>query len=126
MTTTTITDIIDTYLAAYSEADATTRLDLLARSFTTDGTLTDPPFEGAGHDGINAVMSGVHEHYAGCSFRRVSGIDEHHGQFRYRWEMVGADSAVIATGLDVGALADDGRIERVTGFFEPLPELGSA
>ena len=47
-------------------------------------------------------------------------IDEHHGYLRFAWELVGPDGTVALTGLDVGELADDGRLRRITGFFGEL------
>ena len=58
--------------------------------------------------------------------RRTTGIDSHHDTLRYGWELVGPDGTVVAIGLDVGVLADDGRLRRVNGFLGPLPEEASA
>ena len=35
------------------------------------------------------------------------------------------DGAVVVAGIDVGALADDGRLERITGFFGEAPALAA-
>ena len=40
--------------------------------------------------------------------------------FRYAWELVGPDGTVALTGLDVGELAGDGRVRRISGFFGEL------
>jgi hypothetical protein len=112
---------IDTYLAAYGEADPAVRRPLLEQAFVADGKLIDPPIDGEGHQGISDMMTAVLAHYAGHTFRRVSGIDEHHGFVRYGWELSAPDGAVALTGLDVAEVDADGRLVRVVGFLGPLP-----
>ena len=46
---------VDRYLAALNEPDAGRRRALIEQAWTPDGSLTDPPIEGAGHDGLAAV-----------------------------------------------------------------------
>jgi hypothetical protein len=47
-------------------------------------------------------------------------IDSHHDQLRFAWQVVGPDGSVPVAGIDVGVLAPDGRLERITGFFGEL------
>jgi hypothetical protein len=70
------------------------------------------------------MMAAVQQHYPEHTFRRVSGIDEHHGFLRYAWELHAPDGTVALTGLDVGEVDDDGQLVAVVGFLGPLPELG--
>jgi hypothetical protein len=113
---------VDDYLAAWSEPDGDTRAALIARVWNADGRLVDPPLEGAGHDGIDGLAVALQTHYPGHRFRRTSGVDAHHDQFRFAWELVGPDGAVAIAGLDVGEVDGDGRLRRITGFFGDLPE----
>jgi hypothetical protein len=119
-----VTDLattIDTYLAAYNEPDPATRLTLVAESFHPEGRLIDPPLDGSGHAGISDMMRAVQEQFPGHALRRVTGVDEHHGYFRYGWELVGPAGDVVLAGTDVGELDGWGLLARVTGFFGPLP-----
>jgi len=116
-----LTDTIDTYLAAWNEPDAARRSELVAQVWTSDGQLIDPPLAAAGHDGIGDMHAALQQQFAGHRFRRASGIDAHHGHLRFGWELVGPDGSVAVSGLDVGELADDGRLRRITGFFGELP-----
>jgi hypothetical protein len=50
----------------------------------------------------------------------VSAIDTHHDAVRYGWEMVDQDGNVVVAGIDIGQLAPDGRLQRVSGFFGEL------
>jgi hypothetical protein len=115
-----VTTTIDTYLSAWNETDPERRAKLIESAWVDDGRLIDPPLTGEGHAGINDMSIALHTHYAGHQFRRASAIDEHHGYLRFAWELVGPDGTVALTGLDVGELADDGRLRRVTGFFGEL------
>ena len=119
--TTDITTTVDGYLAAWNEPDPDRRAELIAGVWAEDGQLIDPPLTGEGHDGISEMAAAMQQHYAGHSFRRVSGVDVHHDHMRFAWELVGPDGDVALSGLDVGELAPDGRLQRVIGFFGELP-----
>jgi hypothetical protein len=121
-----IATTVDTYLAAYNETDVDRRKKLIERVWTTDGRLIDPPLAGEGHDGVNDMALALHEHFPGHQFRRVSSVDAHHDQLRFAWELVAPDGTVALTGLDVGEVAADGRLRRITGFFGEVPPDGSA
>lgn len=121
-----INSTIDIYLSIWGEADTTRRAKLIEQAWTPDGRLIDSPLSGEGHAGINDMALAMQTHYAGHHFRRVSGIDAHHGFLRFAWELVAPDGAVAIAGIDVAEVDDEGRLVRVTGFFEPLPVLEAA
>lgn len=121
-----LTTTIGTYLASLTETDATRRAEMIARVWTADGRLTDPPLAAEGHAGISEAAAGLQAQYPGFRFRRVSGIDTHHDYLRFAWEFVSPDGAVALVGLDVGELAADGRLRRITGFFGELPQATAA
>ena len=121
-----VTDTIDNYLSAWNERDAGRRAELIRRAWAPDGRLIDPPLTAMGYDGISEMAGAMHEHYAGHDFRRASAVDEHHEHLRFAWELVAPDGAVALAGIDVGELAADGRLLRVTGFFGELAPLGGA
>lgn len=112
---------VDTYLSARNETDPALRAELIERAWATDGRLIDPPIAAEGHAGINDLVSAQHAQFPGLRFRRSSGIDLHHDQLRFAWEFVGPGGAVALAGLDVGELAGDRRLQRITGFFGELP-----
>lgn len=121
VTTDATTTAVDRYLAALNEPDAPTRRRMLADAFAPDGGMTDPPLTGQGHDGLAELGDALHTHYAGHAFRRTSEVDAHHDRFRFAWALTGPDGTVAVTGLDTGALAPDGRVGQVVGFFGELP-----
>ena len=116
--------MIDTYLDAYGEADAERRAELIHESWAPNGTLVDPPLDPAtGHAELPALFGVVQTHYPNHTFRRVTGVDQHHEFARYGWELVSADGVVAFGGTDVAEFGADGRIVRVTGFIGELPAL---
>jgi hypothetical protein len=117
---------IDTYLQLLNETDDGRRAALVERVWTPDARWVDPPLESEGHAGISDMVGGIHEHFPGHRFRRVSGIDTHHDRLRFAWELVAPDGTVLIAGTDVGELAADGRLQRVTGFFGELPATDAA
>jgi SnoaL-like domain len=119
--TTDLEATVDGYLAAWNEEDAARRAELIAQVWAEDGRLIDPPLTGEGHDGISEMAAAMQQHYAGHRFHRTSGVDAHHDHLRFAWELVGPDGEVALAGLDVGELAGDGRLRRITGFFGELP-----
>lgn len=121
-----LTTIVDTHLAAYGEPDSQRRAELIELAWTADSRLLDPPLTVHGHDGISAAADSLQAHYAEHRFRRVSAIDAHHDQLRYAWELVAPDGGVVLSGLDVGAIAADGRLAQITGFFGELGDTDAA
>jgi len=119
--TTTIDTVVDTYLSAWNETDPARRAALIERAWAADGRLIDPPLAAEGHSGISDMASALQTQFPGHRFRRASGIDAHHDSLRFAWQLVSPDGAVALSGLDVGELAADGRLRRITGFFGELP-----
>ena len=68
------------------------------------------------------MVAGVHQKFPGHRFRRVSGVDAHHDQVRFAWELAAPNGAIVVAGIDVGMLGPDGRLRQITGFFGELPE----
>jgi hypothetical protein len=113
---------VDEYLAMWNEADPARRAAHIERAWASDGRYVDPLLEAQGPAALSDMVAAVHTQYPGHRFRRVSGIDAHHDQVRFAWELVDPVGGVTAVGIDVGSLGSDGRLQRMAGFFGPLPE----
>ncbi len=111
---------IDTHLAGYCEPDPARRLELLASAWAPEGTLVDPPIDGAGVDGISAMVDAVLSHYPGHRFVRTTTIDAHHQSARYGWALLDGDGTVVLDGVDLVDFDGDGKLVRVVGFFGQL------
>jgi hypothetical protein len=114
----TVSPIVDAYLAAWNEGDAERRRALVADAFADDATYLDPLMSSDGHDGIDAMIARAQEQYPGTRFVLAEGPDAHHDRVRFTWQLEPAGGgAAIAVGIDFATLADDGRLRDVTGFL---------
>lgn len=117
--------LIDDHLAAYCDPDKARRAEALARIWSQDGHLADPPFEARGPSAIGELADAVVANYPGHTFRRTTRLDTHHGFVRYGWALVSAAGAPAAEGVDFMQIGPDGRIARAVGFFgAPVPLAG--
>lgn len=118
---------IERWFSALNETNSGRRASLVEQAWASEGRWVDPPFEGQGRDAINGMVDAIYQQFPDHRFRRASGIDAHHDAVRIGWELISPEGDVVITGTDVATLDTDGRLERVTGFFGPLPasEAGS-
>lgn len=120
-----VTALVDTYLAMWNETDPTRRVKHIAHAWTDGGRYVDPLLEAEGHAALKSMVTDVQARFPGHRFRRVSGVDTHHRELRFAWELVAPDGAVVVAGIDVGELASDGRLQRITGFFGEIPQMAA-
>jgi hypothetical protein len=119
-----VTDIattVDTYLAALTEDDADARTTMVEAAWAVESAFFDPLLEAHGRQEIADLAVAVTGQFPGHTFRRTTGIDAHHGLVRFGWALLGPDGTAAATGVDVGVVADDGRLTRIAGFFGEPP-----
>ena len=76
--------VIDQYIAAWNETDSATRRELIARTWTEDGSYLDPLMSGEGHDGIDAMIGAGHPQFPGYRFRRTGELDAHNNVVWFR------------------------------------------
>jgi hypothetical protein len=119
--TSDVTATVDAYIAMWNEADPAQRGELIERAWTSDGRYLDPVLAAEGAGALSEMVAGVHTRFPGHRFTRVSGVDQHHDQVRFAWKLTAPDGSVAVAGIDIGELADDGRLRRITGFFGELP-----
>jgi hypothetical protein len=120
------TATVDAYFGMLNETDPARRAALARQAWTEDGAYVDPLLEANGHDGLVEMVAGVHAQFPGQRFVRTSGIDAHHGFVRFGWELSDGEGTVTVAGIDVGVIAPDGRLNRIVGFFGPLPDREAA
>lgn len=113
---------VERWFTALNETDPGRRAAIVEEAWGPDGRWVDPPFEGEGHEAINGMVDAIYAQFPDHRFRRASAVDAHHDSLRIGWELVSPEGDVVIAGTDVGVVAGDGRLARVTGFFGPLPE----
>lgn len=111
------------YVEAWSTPDPSERLRLLEQSWADDGVYQDPRNRAEGRHALAELIAGFAQRMPGTRIPLTSGVDEHHGLVRFSWAMIDAAGAVQIRGFDVGELASDGRLRRISGFFGPFPPI---
>jgi hypothetical protein len=125
MTATTLTDttqLVESYIAIWNETDAVERKTLIAETWTEDAAYTDPLADVTGHDGIDALVAAVQSQFPGLVFRRLGEVDAHHQYMRFAWEAGPEGAEAVIAGTDA-AVIGDGRLRRVVGFLDLVPEM---
>jgi hypothetical protein len=115
--------LVEDYLTGLNETDAGRRAKHIEAAWTAHGHFVDPLLEAQGHAALAAMVENIQTLYPGHRFTRTSGIDTHHGQVRFAWEMRGPDGSLTVSGVDFGELAEDGRFRSIVGFFGELPAV---
>lgn len=109
-------ETVDRYFAIWNETDPVHRRKLITRAWAEDARYIDPAQNGAGHDGIDAMVAALHARFPGQALRLTGPIDAHNSRARFDWEM-GPPEAPLVRGVDFAELAEDGRLQSITGFF---------
>ncbi len=109
------------YETAWNERDAAARLSLLSDCWAETGVYTDPGVQTHSRQALSDHIGAFLASAPGHALRVVSGIDEHHGQVRFEWQLLDANGTVAIAGMSHGLVGENGVIERMTGFFGPFP-----
>lgn len=119
----TVNEIVAGDIAAWNETDAGRRRDIVARTWSGEGSYLDAHRTGVGHAAIDAMIAAVQQHFPGYRFRLSSGIEAHHDRVRFSWCAGGTEQAPLYFGgTDFATLAEDGRLLAVTGFIDAAPD----
>jgi SnoaL-like domain len=127
MTDTTATDhthletIVDRYVDTWNVADAELRLELCRRVWTDDGRYVDPIFDARGPAAIADSLGAFQAQFPGHRVTRTTAIDTHHDLARFAWAVTAPDGTEVFAGVDVVAVAENGRFRSMTGFLGDLP-----
>jgi hypothetical protein len=113
-----VQDMIDAYIAAWNEEDEAKRTQLIEKCWAESATYTDPMADVSGREALSTLIAGFHQQMPGARIAVTSGIDQHHNQVRFGWELKGGQAIA---GIDVGSLAGDGRIQSIVGFWGANP-----
>jgi hypothetical protein len=116
-----IQKVVNDYIAIWNETDPERRRALIGDTWTEDATYLDPLMGGEGTDGIDAMIAGAQAAYPGHRFELTDGPDVHHDRVRFEWQLRRPeDGQPVGGGVDFAVLAEDGRLDAVTGFLQPV------
>jgi hypothetical protein len=102
---------VDNYIASWNESDPARRRRLIEETWTQDASYLDPQMSGVGPEGIDAMIAAAQERFPGHSFKLAGEPDAHNDRVRFTWHLVGgAGEGPVAIGVDLGVVADDGRL----------------
>jgi hypothetical protein len=119
---TDVKQVAHRYIELWNERAPNRRREMLAANWTNDARYVDPLMSGDGHDGVDALISGVHQKFPDFKFTLIgepNGFGEH---VRFCWGLGpdGVDSPI--KGTDFAVLSQDGRIKSITGFLDQVPQ----
>lgn len=107
---------------AWNERDLSKIRAHLEQGVTPDVEFNDPNYAIRGIDAFTDMVRDFRVRMPNADVIRTSGIDQHHDRARYSWVVV-IDPNQSVIGFDAVALAPDGKVARVDGFFGPLPPV---
>jgi hypothetical protein len=117
-----LSDAVQRYLEIWNITDPDARLKKVREVWAEGATYTDPLAAVAGPDGLDAVVAGAQQQFAGLTFEPGTVYDEHHNVVRFTWHLVPSPGAEpVAVGFDVAVLDDAGKISSVIGFIDRMP-----
>jgi SnoaL-like domain len=119
--TTEFDKIAATYLAMWNTSDPDERRALVAELCAEDVRYTDPLVDVTGRDGLEATIAAAQEQFPGFAFTLFGGVDAHHDQARFGWELGPAGIPAPIAGFDVVTTGADGKVTRVLGFLDRVP-----
>lgn len=115
-----IPECFEHMLAAWNERDVERVRGHLERALAPNVVFCDPQNLTTGLDEFEAMVREFRATLPEAVCARSSGVDSHHHLYRYHWTVSVGDE-VLVPGFDVVAVNDDGKVERVDGFFGDVP-----
>src|SRR3954447_14333482 len=82
-----VTALVDTYIALWNESDPARRRALVEQTFTADGEYLDPLMRGQGTEGIDAMVAAAQAQFPGTRFVLHAGPDAHNDRVRFSWQL---------------------------------------
>ena len=109
------------YIDLWNERMPSRRREMLATNWTSDARYVDPLMSGSGHDGVDALISGVQQKFPDFKFKLIGEPNGFGDHVRFSWGLGPADADRPIKGTDFAVLKD-GRIRSVTGFLDQVPQ----
>ena len=111
-------DPVTAYGDAWLAEDDDERRRLLEVAWAPDAVYCDPIDRVEGREALARHIAATQAMLAGGRIAVTSTPVRHHDSAFFRWTMSDVAGATVLTGFDVVQLDADGRIARLTGFFD--------
>lgn len=108
--------LIENYVTAWGEPEASARWKLLEAVWQEDGTYTDPLSHAANRAGLEAIIALFLKNNPGAKFTLTGQPDHHHQHIRFYWTLRLANGRELP-GMDYGEVSPEGKLVRIVGFF---------
>ena len=92
------------------------RQRLLAASVSNEVLSTNPGDEAKGLENLMAHVEQFQQRLPGSYFK-INSLKFHHEQVLTEWTLYKADGAVVTTAHTYGVFNDEGRLNKLIGFF---------
>ena len=112
-------DGIGAYGDAWLEPDEARREALLERAWAPEAVYCDPLAVVRGRAELSGHIAATQHSLDGGRVEVTAEAVRHHDSAFFPWAIRDAGGATVMTGFDVVQLDEDGRITRLTGFFDP-------
>jgi uncharacterized protein YndB with AHSA1/START domain len=109
---------IDAYLAAWNETDPARRAVLLEQCWSENGLFADFMGSAEGRAGLEAYIAAAQRFMPGARLERIGPPALVLDRARVAWRATRPDGAPLAQGVNFVELGADGRIVRLSGFWE--------
>ena len=113
------------YSAAWNEkADPEARKKLLDQAWSQEGEFVDEetPAGLVGREALSEYIAGTHAEMPGLVITETSEPEVLGNRLRVRW-VARQDGTQMYTGTDFVEFAEDGRVSRVTMFYDSTPAI---
>ena len=117
---TQLPDALTHYLDMWNERNPELVRGHLDQAVSEDMLFVDPRDQHTGRDALHQNVRRFRRAFPDADLFLTTGVDGHNNRYRYNWR-IAVGEQVILDGFDVTTLNDDELIERVDGFFGPLP-----
>ena len=106
-------------------ADPATRATELEVCLADGCTYCDANVSIEGREALSNYMAGFQQYAKGGNFQ-IQSVINHHNRMLAEWKLLGTNDVVLQTGRSFATVADDGRLQNITGFFDTGDKTHSA
>lgn len=106
-------------------ADAETRATELEACLADECSYCDVNGSIEGREALSKYMGGFQQNAKGARFQ-IRSVIHHHNRMLAEWRLIGPNDAVLQTGRSFATVADDGRLQSISGFFDTEDTARSA